>query len=243
MQRLLVSVRGPIEALSAARGGAHIADVEFPSSALGTPYPLNIAAVRRCLRSKYPRVAISTNIGETPQVRANACQAALGVATAGAELIKFGLAELPLRAAVYQGREVVRTVRAWYPRARLYAAVFVDTDLQRYFDVLKDSVTLAAQIKADGVLIDTYEKGSGQGLLDHASVREIAALVRKLHSLRKEAWLAGSIVKRELADLWSAGPDVICVRGAACEKQGEAGRFGAISSSLVRELVATIPRR
>lgn len=46
MGRLLVSVRGPKEALAAAEGGAHIADVEYPASALGTPYPLNIKAVR-----------------------------------------------------------------------------------------------------------------------------------------------------------------------------------------------------
>ena len=45
MGRLLVSVRGPNEALAAAEGGAHIADVEYPASALGTPYPLNIWAV------------------------------------------------------------------------------------------------------------------------------------------------------------------------------------------------------
>lgn len=39
MGRLLVSVRGPNEAVEAAKGGAHIADVEFPGSALGTLYP------------------------------------------------------------------------------------------------------------------------------------------------------------------------------------------------------------
>ncbi len=32
MQRLLVSVRVPIEAVEAAKGGAHIADVEYPAS-------------------------------------------------------------------------------------------------------------------------------------------------------------------------------------------------------------------
>lgn len=37
MQRLLVSVRGPDEAVAAAKGGAHIADAEYPGSALGTP--------------------------------------------------------------------------------------------------------------------------------------------------------------------------------------------------------------
>lgn len=48
-QRLLVSVRGPKEAQAAIKGGAHIADVEYPASALGTPYPPNIAAVRKAI--------------------------------------------------------------------------------------------------------------------------------------------------------------------------------------------------
>jgi len=48
-QRLLVSIRGRNEALAAVQGGAHIADVEYPASALGTPYPLNIMAVRQAV--------------------------------------------------------------------------------------------------------------------------------------------------------------------------------------------------
>ncbi len=77
MQRLLVSVRGKNEALRAWKGGAKIIDVEYPASALGTPYPLNIDAVRRAL----PKAArVSTNIGEEQPVRSTACQAAVGVA-------------------------------------------------------------------------------------------------------------------------------------------------------------------
>ena len=65
MGRLLVSVRGPVEAVAAAKGGAHIADVEHPSSALGTPYPLNIKAVRERLDAEgFSEIPISTNIGE-----------------------------------------------------------------------------------------------------------------------------------------------------------------------------------
>ena len=45
-QRLLVSVRGKTEAMAAVEGGAHMVDVEYPASSLGTPYPLNILAVR-----------------------------------------------------------------------------------------------------------------------------------------------------------------------------------------------------
>ena len=60
-QRLLVSVRGPVEALEAARGGAAIADVEYPASALGTPYPLNIRAVRDRLDEEgFSEVQVST---------------------------------------------------------------------------------------------------------------------------------------------------------------------------------------
>ena len=46
MGRLFVSVRGPNEALAAAEGDAHIADVEYPASALGTPYLSRLGAVR-----------------------------------------------------------------------------------------------------------------------------------------------------------------------------------------------------
>ena len=227
--------------MDAATGGALIADVEFPASALGTPYPLNVEAVAERVRAKYARVAISTNIGEIQHGRANACQAALGVATAGADLIKFGLAELPLKAAVYQGREIVRTVRKWFPKKKLFPAVFVDEDMQRFLDPFKESPALAKQIDADGVLIDTFEKSIGKGLLDYASVKQIAAWIRKLHAMDKEAWLAGTITKEELPELWKAGADVICVRGAACEKREGAGRFGAVSAAIVKELVATIP--
>ena len=45
MQRLLVSVRGPIEALEAVKGGAHIADVEYLAPVLYTQYLLKIKKV------------------------------------------------------------------------------------------------------------------------------------------------------------------------------------------------------
>ena len=100
MQRLLVSIRGPKEAVEMAEGGAHIADVEYPASALGTPYPLNILAVRNRLnRAGYKKVLVSTNIGEKQYDRASACQAALGVARAGSEIIKCGLAGFPFETA------------------------------------------------------------------------------------------------------------------------------------------------
>jgi hypothetical protein len=223
-------------------GGAQIVDVEYPASALGTPYPLNILAVRDALAADRLPSLISTNIGEVQHDRAAACQSALGVATAGADLIKFGLATLPLKAAQYQGDTIVRTVRNWFPDRKLFPAVFVDPDLLRYFDPFAEGPALVEGIGADGLLIDTFNKAAGQGLLDYCSLESVGALVDELHSEGKEAWIAGSISLFELPSLWGLGVDVVCVRGAACEPLEGSQRFGAVSERLVRELAATIPQ-
>ena len=243
-QRLLVSVRGPVEAIAAAKGGAQIADAEYPASALGTPYPLNIRATRNRLnRSGFRRVQVSTNIGEVQDVRASACQAALGVAVAGADLIKFGLAEQAPEAAIYLATSIVRTVRELAPRRKtLFPAVFVDEAMVRFFDPLRDGPRLAKESGADGLLVDTFNKAIGKGLLDYWSMADIRRFVRAMHNSSKEAWIAGSITKEELPSLWGAGVDVICVRGAACEPGKGSGRFGQVTADIVRELVATIPR-
>src|SRR5689334_18859605 len=135
--RLLVSVRGPQEAIAAAQGGAHIADVEFPGSALGTPYPLNIKFVREELdRNGFKNVPISTNIGEEQPNRSTACQAALGVAVAGADYVKCGFAGLTPKAAEYLGRNLVRTIREWRPKAKIYPAVFPEEEFSELFHPL-----------------------------------------------------------------------------------------------------------
>lgn len=73
MRRVLVSVRGPNEALAAVERGAHIADVEFPASALGAPEPLNFRAVRQHLDEHgFKEIPISTNIAGDQPVRSTA---------------------------------------------------------------------------------------------------------------------------------------------------------------------------
>jgi (5-formylfuran-3-yl)methyl phosphate synthase len=244
MQRLLVSVRGPGEALEAIKGGAHIADAEFPASALGTPYPLNILTIRNNLNKHgYKNYQVSTNIGEKQFDRASACQAALGVATAGADIIKCGLAELSSEAATYLGDILVRTVKKFYPKKKIIPAVFVDKEMQMFFKPFVEGVELIKKIKADGLLIDTYNKSVGKGLLDLCSLKDVATFVKECHKTRKEAWIAGSIDRKELPDLWATGIDVICVRGAACKPAKGNGRFGEVKADIVAELVSTMPRK
>ncbi len=240
--RLLVSVRGPTEALAAAEGGTHIADVEHPSTALGTPYPLNIKAVRERLdRGGFSRVPISTNIGEEQRVRSSACQAALGVAVAGADYVKCGFAGLDPKAAADLGRNIVRSVKEWCPDAKVYPAVFPEEEFALSFDPLTDGPRLVEEVECDGLLIDTLRKESGLGLLDYYDLEQLHRFVESLHAMGREAWLAGSITLEALPGLWDAGADVVCVRAAACERNDDLNRFGAVRSDLVRELVSTLP--
>ncbi len=156
MQRLLVSVRGPIEAVEAAKGGAHIADVEYPASALGTPYPLNILAVRQRLdKNRFKKIPISTNIGEEQKVRSSSCQAALGVALAGADYVKLGFAGLNYDEAVYLGNILVRTVKKWFPKKKVYPAVFPELRYSKKFDPLKDGPKLVKKIKPPTAMINS----------------------------------------------------------------------------------------
>lgn len=238
-QRLLVGVRGKNEAVAAVRGGAHIVDVEYPAAALGTPYPLNILAVRESVPLEIP---VATNIGGEQLSRSTACQAALGVALAGADIIKLGLARMPLGEAMEFGPALVRTVKKWFPGKKCVPVLFADERLARwYIDPIVDGPELAAHMKADGLLVDTYDKGVGMGLLDYYKMRHIVDFVARCHDKGLDAWVGGSITKGELPELWAADVDAVCVRGAACQPGTGPGRFGEISEEIVKELVATIP--
>ncbi len=232
-QKLLVSIRGPKEALDAYKGGAHIIDVEYPESALGTPYPLNIRAVRKTI---IRRIEIATNIGEEQEKRrSTACQAALGVALAGADIIKAGLAGYSYKEAKYLGSSIVKTVKFWFPRKKVIPAVFADRNLRRKFDPVLEGPKLGKAINADGILVDTFNKEYIANKLTRLlTYEEISKFVKKCHSLKLEAWIAGSITLEEIPKLLKTGVDVICVRGAACGKGTD--RMAKVSLSNVRKL-------
>lgn len=237
-QKLLISIRGKKEAIEAYKAGAQIIDVEYPKSALGTPYPLNIQTVRKALPRK---IKIATNIGEEQKERrSTACQAALGVALAGADIIKAGLAGYSYKEASYLGESIVRTIKNWFPHKKVIPAVFADKDKRKIFDPIKEGPKLGKKIKADGILIDTFNKKSKQNrltkLLTH---KEIIKFVKKCHSAKLEAWIAGSIAIDEMPKLWETGVNVICIRGAACIR--DSGRMGKVSRKLVKDLIASIP--
>lgn len=113
--------------------------------------------------------------------------------------------------------------------------------MQRFLKPFQEGSELITEIGAEGLLIDTFNKSIGKGLLDYCTIQDIKDLVSACHKNKKEAWIAGSIMLEELPDLWTTGVDVICIRGAACEQKGK-GRFGEVKAKIVAELVTTIPR-
>lgn len=234
-QRLLVSVRGKNDAIEAVAGGAHIIDAENPKTSLGTAYPLNIYAIRQ--NTPLDRL-VSTNIGEKQFIWSTAAQAAVGVAFAGADIIKVGLAELEPSKAIRIMREIVHHVQYWYPWKVIIPTFFADDNLREIMDPIKQSPDVAVKSKAQGVLIDTFNKKVDKGLLDYLAFKEIKQFVNDCHVKGIEAWVAGSITKEQLPSLWNTGIDVICVRRAACE----AGRLGKVKRNLVSVLVDSIPK-
>ena len=237
-QRLLVSVRGPRDAIQAAKGGAHIIDAEYPTSALGTVHPGNIHRIRTVTPK---RLVISTNIGEIQNFGSTAAQAALGVALAGADIIKVGLAGLPPSKATRMMGDISRQMKFFFrsPSKQLIVTFFADKKLRKVCDPVRFGANLAAKAKITGVLIDTFSKRRGHGLLDLMDLTDIRIFVKSCHAAGVEAWIAGSIKRGQMRALWETGVDVICVRGAACE--GGEGRLGVVCRRLVGELVATIP--
>ena len=230
-------MRGKNDTLEAVKGGAHIIDAEYPGSALGTCWPTNIHTIRKHTPEN---LQVSTNIGEKQFVWSTAGQAAVGVSFAGADIVKVGLAELDAKKARRIMKDVTKQVRFFFktkPKSMI-TTFFADEKLREILDPVATGAEVSADAKADGVLIDTFDKDCGKCLLDWMRITEIEKFVKSCHAINQEAWIAGSITLAQMKMLWTTGVNVICVRGAACESGS--GRQGRVKAKLVRELVQNL---
>ncbi len=80
----------------------------------------------------------------------------------------------------------------------------------------------------------------GKGLLDYCDLQQLERFVKTRHAIGKEAWLAVSISRPELAILWTTGVDVVGVRGAACIAGEGSGSFDALDQRIVAGLVGAV---
>jgi len=94
----------------------------------------------------------------------------------------------------------------------------------------------AIEVGSDAFLIDTHRKDAGS-LLDALSPRDLERIADMTRRAGMTLALAGSLRLEHLAALVDVRPDVIAVRGAACEDRC---RSANVSAACVRRLKAAI---
>jgi (5-formylfuran-3-yl)methyl phosphate synthase len=230
--RLLVSVRASGEVEAAVLGGAEIIDAKEPMrGSLGMVDSAELARIARQIPEAFP-FSIALGDHATPDGVARALELTAAVARRPAELyVKVGFAgvnEAETARSVLEA--AVAAARRSPLRPDVVAVAYADhrdagaIDPQMVLDV-------AAGAGARGVLLDTWRK-DGRALFAWTAPTEVR---RWLHGARSRGLLnalAGSLGLDQMDVVRELDPDVLGVRGAACEN----GRDGVVNERLVRQL-------
>ncbi len=231
MTLLLISPRNIEEALSAIRGGADIIDIKNPEEgSLGANFPWIITQVRQAVPASIP---ISAAIGDFPDLPGSAALAAFGALKAGADIIKVGLkGSRDMKSATYFVKQVVRAVKSTNKSAKIAVCAYGDFERSGTIDPMLIP-EIASECGGDIAMIDTAIK-DGRPLTDFLQMEDLESFIKETHSHGLWAALAGSLGAGEVQALKPLNPDVIGVRGAACER-GDRNN-GSISENRVQQL-------
>jgi (5-formylfuran-3-yl)methyl phosphate synthase len=220
--RLLVSVRGSVEARAAVAGGADVIDAKDPDRGpLGTVRADQLAAIRREVGAAR---LVSAALGDA---RDDAAVAAAAAAASGLAFVKLGFGGVTSEA---RARRLARAARRGAPPAT--AVVLVAYADWRRADSLAPArlPTVAAETGAAGLLLDTAWKDLSLFALE--APEAVAAWVAAVRAVGLFAALAGSLSGGDFATARAVGADLVGVRGAACE----GGRGGRVSQARVAAL-------
>lgn len=227
--RLLVSVRNEQEARAAIAGGCDIVDIKEPNiGSLGRASLETINAIAEICRAQ--QVPVSVALGELPEWIDSPAKELDGLLTAifsnRLSFAKLGLAGTGDRAN-WQGDWIdwVRS-NSQAGSAPWIAVAYADwelADAPSMFEVL-DVVTAAGSGTFAGLLIDTFDKSSGH-LLACLSCAELVSIREQLSDAGQQLALAGKLNPRLLGPLIDVAPDVVAIRGAACEDSDRTGRI------------------
>ncbi len=226
--RLLVSVRNAGEAEAALAGGADVIDAKDPAGgALGAAGPAALRAIRALVT---PPAQFSAALGDAPPLPGTFALAAYGAALCGADYVKVGLLARERKAALELLVAVRRGAEAADPKVRVVAVAYADAETAGAFPPLL-APELARAAGLHGVLLDTLAKNGGTSL-SALGERDVGAFVRSAHAAGLEVGLAGSLTLADVPRALSLGPDLVGVRGSACD----GGRMGRVSTARVRAL-------
>jgi uncharacterized protein (UPF0264 family) len=220
--RLLVSVRGSVEARAAVAGGADVIDAKDPArGALGPVRRDRLAAIRRAVGAVRPVSAALGDAGDAAMVAA-AAAAARGVA-----FVKLGFGGVTSDA---PARSLARAARRGAASATALVLVAY-ADWRRAPSLAPDRlVAVAVDAGATGLLLDTARKDAPLFAIE--SPDAVAAWVAAVHAAGLFAALAGSLSGPDFATARAVGAELVGVRGAACV----GGRAGRVSQARVAAL-------
>jgi (5-formylfuran-3-yl)methyl phosphate synthase len=235
---LLVSVRNLAEARAAIEGGCDRLDVKEPSRGpLGKADADVMAEIAAFARKGIDRdndISCSVALGEIDE-----SQDATGsfLLPRGVSDIKLGPARLGSRESWAKGwRRATERVHGEDRRSVRRVAVAY-ADWQAAGAAAPEEILDAAiAARADAFLVDTYSKNSGN-LLEALTLEELKRLAAKTREAGMLLALAGSLRMEHLPALVDVQPDVIAVRGAACEAGQRSAR---VSSACVASLKTAI---
>jgi uncharacterized protein (UPF0264 family) len=232
--RLLVSVRSAAEAETAGVGGADLIDVKEPTrGSLGAVDPAMLARIAAAVPESMP-LSIALGDHATPTAAARTMDLIGAVARRPTELyVKVGLAGVAGPAAVHAVLEATVEAAEGSPlKPEVVAVAYADHQLAGGV-APKVVLEAAAQAGARGVLLDTWTK-DGRSLFAWAAQSDIRRWLERARTVGLLTALAGSLALDQMDLVSALDPDVLGVRGAACEN----GRAGAVSARLVRQLAA-----
>lgn len=231
---LLVSVRDPAEALTALDAGADVIDVKEPNRGpLGAADAETIVNVVRAVDGRAPVSAASGELNDlTPAVDRGQLQPVAG----GVSLFKIGLAGCS-RTPNWQSRwrsAIAALQGDGSTSAQPVAVVYADwqaAGAPNPDEVLKAAV----ELHCPALLIDTWDKAAG-ALFDHWTTNDLRAFLDRVRTRQLAVVLAGSLKGESFARAVQLAPDLVAVRGAACD----VGRRGTVAAERVRALKQVI---
>ena len=228
--KLLVSVVGADETIDALKGGADIIDVKNPrEGALGANFPWIINEIKQILPDD---VEMSCALGDVPYLPGTVSLAALGCASLGPDYIKVGLYGTKNKGeALDVMRAVVRSVGNVNEEISIITSGYADFRRVGSLDPML-LPEVAIESGCEGILVDTGIK-DGKRLFDFMNLEKLRDFTECGHGFGLLVALAGSLRAEDILLLREIKPDVIGIRGAACDNYD---RKGSISSNRVMEL-------
>ena len=227
---LMVSVQNVLEAVEALEGGADIVDVKNLQEALvGSAHPRVVKEVRDAV--PMGRHA-SVTLGVVPNQIGTVAMAVYTAGTLNATSVKVGFMNTEYEAAVETLLAAKEALEG--TETKLIGSLFADNPLYGGLDS-HHTVRLAKEGQCDGFLIDTLTK-DGRNLFDFLNEDELRDMVFEGKELLMSTALSGHLTIQDLDELARINPDIVGVRGAACQK-------GERTSGVHRDAVAEFKRQ